>query len=112
MTPAEALAQYDAHKARGLDLVDPNRSLMDALVAVVRALVAESAAATAVAQPEVAENTGSGAAPVDPDATQAIDSAAQPPAAAGTAPENTPEASEKTVEADGASTEQAQPTQA
>lgn len=49
-------------------------------------------AAVEQAQPAVAEenNTGSGAAPVAPDAHPASDSAALPPAAAGTAPEQAP----------------------
>jgi hypothetical protein len=42
--------------------------------------------ADSLAQPAVAENTGSGAAPVAPSGIAASDSAAQPPAAAGTAP--------------------------
>lgn len=75
-TPSDAMARFDALKARELDLLDPDHILFAAIVSVVRALVE--------AQPQVA-NSGSGAAPDAPQPASV--SASLTPDAAGTAPE-------------------------
>ena len=100
------VAEFDAIRANLHNVVNPEQALaaktekiwrelvekMHELERRIEALVeptkpADTAAATAQAQPAVAQNTGSGAAPEAPAATPASDGAAQPPAAAGTAPE-------------------------
>lgn len=101
MTLLDALmAQIAYVQNRSTELVDPQAAMQQAMIAVIGQLVVEVqalqptvVAATEQAQPAVAEenNTGSGAAPVDPVAAPATDSAVTTSAAAGAAPEQQPQ---------------------
>lgn len=96
------VAEFDALKARFHDLIEPHKTLGDKAEEIWRAVVdsvhdLEARLADiemrlidtriASAQPEVAQNTGSGVAPEAPKAAPASDGAAQLKAAAGAAPQ-------------------------
>lgn len=86
-------------------MIDPERLMRETTAEIVKELVSEVLgfddrflemmqridSLASSAQPAVASNTGSGAAPIAPEDHTASDGSAQPPADAGTAPEQPPQ---------------------